>query len=70
MRFWFHYNKIASRKRGKPVITLHFKNQCVLVDNFVCNVKTYGRTRKTQPHFVVVGDAKDIEIKNGIANIT
>jgi ribosomal protein L23 len=67
--FFFHYNKPLSVKRNKPVISLHYKNKCMMVDNVVLNTKTWGCIRKTQPRFVVKGKATKIEIKNGIAYI-
>lgn len=70
MRFFFHYNKPASRSAGKPQITIHYKNQCLIVDNIICNVKTFGRIKKRQPHFVVAGNANKIDIKDNVANIS
>ena len=70
MRFFFHYNKPASRKRGKPIISLHYSKQCHLVENIVCNVYTRGKIRKRQPYFVLTGDADQITIEDGIATIS
>lgn len=67
--FWYHYNKPATQKAGKPQITLHFKNTCHIVDNIVCKVKTSGRVRKTQPRWVIAGRANQISIKDNIAEI-
>jgi hypothetical protein len=41
----------------------------MMVDNVVCNVKTWGCIRKRQPHFVVKGKARSICIENGVAYI-
>lgn len=68
--FWFHYNKPASKTVGKPQITIHYKNECIIVDNLICNVPTLGRLRKTQPHWVVAGKTRGIDIKDGIATIS
>ena len=68
-KFWFHYNKPASKKASKPQITLHYKDQCMLVDNVVLNVKTFGQVRKRQPYFVVCGYAESVLIKNKIAHV-
>jgi hypothetical protein len=69
--FFYHYNKPASRSRGRPVISLHFAGRCHLVDNIVCDVPTYGRIRKTQPLFVVAGQAEKIEIgSDGVARLS
>ena len=69
MVFFYHYNKPASRAAKKPVISVHFKGTCHLVDNIICNVPTKGRIRKSQPYFVVCGKAKEITIEDGIAII-
>jgi hypothetical protein len=51
--FFFHYNKPASREQKKPVISVHYKDQCFLVENIVCNVPTKGKLNKRQPYFVM-----------------
>jgi hypothetical protein len=68
--FYFHYNKPASLKAGKPQITVHTGKACLLVDNVVCNVPTAGRIRKTQPRFVVAGKARSVVIEGGVALIS
>lgn len=68
--FFFHYNKPASRQRGKPVISIHYKDRCLLVDNIVCSVETKGRINKRQPFFVIAGKASDISIKDNIAYVS
>lgn len=68
--FFYHYNKPLTQKFGKPVISVHFDKRCVFVDNIVCNVKTWGHIKKTQPRFIVKGRAKLIEIKDGVAYIS
>lgn len=67
MKFFFHYNKPASLKRGKPTISLHFKGTCHLVDNIYCEVPTHSRIRTSSPKFVMAGDADMIEIEKGTA---
>lgn len=68
--FFFHYNKPASQKAGKPIISIHYKKQCILVENIVCNVKTWGHVNNRQPKFVIKGLADDIDIKNNVAYIS
>jgi hypothetical protein len=68
--FWFHYNKPASTKSGKPQITIHHKKSCIIVDNVICKVPTMGRIRKTQPRWVVAGKANDIKFENNVAIIS
>lgn len=69
MRFWYHYNKPASKAAGRPRITVHYRGACHLVDNVVCKVPTAGRIRSTQPHFVIVGDGV-MRVKKGVAVFT
>ena len=61
-RFFYHYNKIASRKAGKPLITLHYKGVCHLVHDLWVNVVTNSKINKTQPFFVMQGWANEIII--------
>ncbi len=67
--FWFHYNKPRSSSVGKPQITIHYKKQCLIVDNLICNVSTAGHLKNSQPRFVVKGKCSNIIIKNNIAYI-
>ena len=53
--FWFHYNKPASAKAGRPILTVHHKGACLLVDNIVCSVPVRTRTRSKQPRVVMAG---------------
>jgi len=69
-RFFFHYNKPASKQEGKPVISVHFNKTCHLVNNVVCECDTEGKINKRQPFFVMQGKAQKIEIKNKVAYIT
>lgn len=69
MIFYFHYHKALSKKLGKPQLSLHFKKQCHFVDKIYCGVKTYSHNNKCQPHVVIKGDAREIEILDGCASI-
>ena len=66
--FFYHYNKQASRKAGKPQITVHYNKTCHIVDNITCNVPTWGHIRKEQPHFVVKGKGI-VTFKENIATV-
>lgn len=59
-RFWYHYNKPASRKHGYPLMTVHFKGQCMLTTQVHCNVPSQTHRRKRQPRMVVRGWAKNV----------
>lgn len=62
-RFFFHYNKPASKKAGSPKLTVHYKGECQLVDhvNCYCNVET--KHNKRQPYCVIQGKCGEIVIK-------
>lgn len=68
-RFFFHYNKPASKAAGMPQISIHYRGKCHLVDNVVVNVDTRGKIRKSQPRFVICGKGL-LEIQDGVGVIT
>jgi len=69
--FWYHYNKPASRKVGRPQISIHYNKVCHIVDNIICGVPTKGRiTVRRQPHFVMVGRCNSFEIVEGVAYVS
>ena len=59
-RFWFHYNKPESRKTGKPVMTVHYRDRCIMTNSIECNVATETHHRKRQPHIVIRGWAGSV----------
>jgi hypothetical protein len=67
-RFFFHYNKPASKAAGKPQLTLHHKKVCHIVDAIQCDVPCGSKINKTQPHVVIAGNCASlaIEVKNGL----
>ena len=67
--FFYHFNKPASLKAGYPIISLHYNKTCHLIENIICNVKTYGYINKRQPRFVIKGKSNNIEIKDRIGYI-
>jgi len=66
--FWFHYNKPESRKRGKNVLTIHYRGVCHLVESIECNVPIKTRDRKDQPRCVMAGTGV-LSIENDRARI-
>ncbi len=68
--FWYHYNKPASNKAGRPQVTLHYNGQCLIIDHIKCGVPTYSRARNTQPRWVMCGKANDITIIDRVGVIT
>ena len=54
-RFWFHYNKPESKKQDCNVMTVHWKNKCVLENGIKCLVATESHDQKRQPHSIIRG---------------
>ncbi len=55
-RFFYHYNK-----QNKKII-VHYKKQCIIVDNVHCLVPCESKWNKTQPNLVMQGWAKKVKI--------
>ena len=66
-RFFYHYNKPLSRSQGKPMISLHYKNQCHFIDGakFKIKVDTESKVNKRQPNLVIQGWCEEIVECNG-----
>jgi hypothetical protein len=67
--FFFHYNKPASQRAKKPQISVHWQGACQIVDNIDVQAPTWGRVRKRQPYFVMVGCGL-VTVRDGVAYIT
>jgi len=63
-RFWYHYNKPASKKAGHPLFTVHYRNKCWITKSIVCSVSTETHTRKRQPYAVVRGHCYNMSIND------
>ena len=68
-KFYYHFNKPASRTANSPKLTVHFKNKCNIVDHVQCEVFTKTKHKKTQPICVVTGECNNIEILTGANNV-
>ena len=68
--FFFHYNKPASKSAGRPQLSVHYRDQCLIVDGVVCSVPIASRNRKTQPRCVMAGRAESVQVNGGIAHIS
>jgi hypothetical protein len=66
--FWFHFNKPETAKRGRPVMTVHYRGQCLMVEGIDCAVPVKTRARKQQPVIVMAGSGT-VEITDGKAVI-
>jgi len=62
--FYFHYNKPAAQKAKKPKMSIHYNNQCFVVDHIVCNVPVSTKHRTRQPYCVMAGKALRFTVKN------
>ena len=63
-RFWYHYNKPKSREYKAPIMTVHYKGQCIHTRRILCDTPTETHRRSKQPYMVVRGWANDISIHN------
>ena len=68
--FFFHYNKPASMSAGEPRLSIHYRDQCMIVNGIECRVPVKSRTRKTQPRCVMSGKARSINVRDNVAVIT
>lgn len=66
--FWFHYNKPASLKQGRNILTVHQGKTCHLVTGIFCTVPIKTEDRKTQPRCILKGTGV-VRIVDGIAYI-
>jgi hypothetical protein len=62
-RFWYHYNKPMSRRMGRPILTIHWKDRCINCDKLEIHVPTETHERKRQPRMIVRGFANTVEWK-------
>jgi hypothetical protein len=69
-RFFFHFNKPLSKQRKGVVWSVHYKNQCMFVNNIICNVPCESKTNRRQPYAVIRGMANDITIVENTAIIS
>lgn len=63
-RFFYHFYK------QKGCMSVHFRKQCIPVDNVVCNVPCETKWNKRQPHLVMRGFASKLEVIEGVAYIS
>jgi hypothetical protein len=61
-RFFFHYNKPESKRQGKTIWSVHWKNTCFLVDEIKCTRPCVSKNNKRQPYAVMQGWSKDVHI--------
>lgn len=61
--FYFHYNKPASRAAGKPVLSVHYRGKCYMVDFVRCEVPIESKNNKRQPFCVMTGKSQNLTIE-------
>jgi len=70
-RFFFHYNKPQSKKFGSPMVTVHYKGQCIVgkANDLIVKVETEGKINKKQPVFVMQGWCKSVNFQKAKGKI-
>lgn len=58
--FYFHYNKVESRRLKQGKMTIHFKGKCHIVDNIRCSASVRTKHSKRQPFIMMTGLSDDI----------
>jgi hypothetical protein len=62
-RFFYHYYK------HKKAMSIHFRGQCYVVSNIVCNPSCETKWNSTQPNLIMRGFASRVEVTNGVGYI-
>ncbi len=62
-RFFYHYFK------AKKKMSIHFRDQCMVVDNVICKVPCETKWNKRQPNLIMRGFCKDVTIKDNVGYI-
>jgi len=68
-RWFLHYNKPASHKLGKPVMTLHWQDACHMVRAVKINTACESHENKRQPRCVIRGWATQVLFTGDLATI-
>ncbi len=61
-RFWFHYNKPASAREKKNILTIHWDSMCHRVNSIKCLVATESHNRNSQPRCIIRGFATSVTL--------
>ena len=59
-RFFFHYNKPASLKQNRNVMTIHFEGVCHIAHKVICKVANETHNQKRQPRCIIRGYATSV----------
>jgi hypothetical protein len=60
--FFFHFNRPASQSQGRPVLSIHYKGKCILVNNLQTWVPMETKFNKRQPRCVMKGECHDVVV--------
>jgi hypothetical protein len=67
-RFFFHYNKPESKRRGKVIWSLHYNKTCYLVEHIDCKVPIETKVNNRQPYAIVRGWSNDVQLMHNNLN--
>lgn len=62
-RFFYHYYK------QKDKMTIHFRNQCIIVDDIICRVPCETKKNKRQPKLIMRGFCSEVSVNKGVGLI-
>lgn len=62
-RFFYHFHK------QKKCMTVHFKKQCISVNDIICRVPCNTKWNKRQPYLVMQGFCEEVKVSGGVAYI-
>lgn len=65
-RVWLHYHHALSRKQGRNVLTVHWHGKCHPVNHILLCVKMETHAQKRQPHCILRGFARTVEVFEGV----
>lgn len=57
-RFFYHY------RRSDKKMSIHFKKQCIVASEVICNVSCETKRNKIQPYLVLQGFCNTVEVIN------
>lgn len=62
--FYLHYNKPASLKAKRPLMSVHFRGVCHIVDGIQRNRPTATKHSRRQPRVTMAGKATNVSVKH------
>jgi len=69
--FWLHYNKPASASAKSPKLTIHYRNECHIVDHVLIEGPVvFSHHRKKQPRMILKGVCEGFEVRRSNNGLT